>query len=259
MAGAQTSQKEQVDMKRIRILGLAMLALFAFGAVVAATAAAEEKEPAGLLFLEKEGPPVKMEGTGGTATLETLPGGAKIVCTANTFKATAGVKGETHVTLGTVTIDFTGCTFGAEGAISCSSETEAGVKDAAKTILVEADLHFVSLETSAGKLVPGLFVMLLKDVIINCGGTKILVLGIAIGEVEKASATADVTEIGLNFVAIPKLLACDKNDKLCKEEKEKFACATSGSLCANVTGTHESADQVAKATVKISPMVAIDF
>jgi len=244
-------------MKRIRILGLAMLALFAFGAVVAATAAAEEKEPAGLLFLEKEGPPVKFEGKGGEASLTTLPGGAKIVCVANTFTATAGVKGETHVTLGTTTITFTGCKF-AE-TIACSSETEAGVKDAKEVILVEADLHFVSLETAAGKLVPGLFVMLLKDVLLNCGGTKILVLGVAIGEIEKASATADVTEIGLNFVAIPKLLACDKNDKLCKEEKEKFACAASGSLCANVGGTEEPADQVAKATVKISPMVLIDF
>ena len=244
-------------MKRIRILGLAMLALFAFGAVVAATAAAEEKEPAGLLFLEKLGPPVTFEGTGGVATLTTLPGKAEISCTANTFKATAGVKGETHVTLGTATIDFTGCTFAK--TIACSSETEAGVKDAAKTILVEADLHFVSLETSAGKLVPGLFVMLLKTVIINCGGTKILVSGIAIGEIEGASATTEVAKIDLNFVAIPKLLACDKNDKLCKEEKEKFACATSGSLCANVTGTVEPADQEAKASVKISPSVLIDF
>jgi hypothetical protein len=244
-------------MKHIRMLGLMMLALFAFGAVVASTAAAEEKEPAGLLFLEKEGPPVKIEGTGGVSSFQTLPGGTSFSCSANTFIATAGVKGETHVTLGTVTITFTSCKFA--GTIACSSETEAGVKDAKEIVLITADLHFVSLETSAGKLVPGLFVMLLKDVTLNCGGTKILLLGIAIAEVEKASATADVTEVGLNFVAIPKLLACDKNDKLCKEEKEKFACAASGSLCANVTGTEESFDLTGKSTAKISPMVSIDF
>ena len=244
-------------MKRIRILGLAMLALFVFGAVVASTAAAEEKEPAGLLFLEKEGPPVKMEGKGGAATLTTLPGGFSISCTAASFTATAGIKGETHVTLGTATITFTGCKFA--GMIACSSETEAGVKDAKEVILIEADLHFVSLETSAGKLVPGLFLMFLKDVILNCGGTKILLLGIAVAEIEKASATADVTEVGLRFKAIPEVLACDKNDKLCKEGKEKFACAASGSLCENATGTEEPVDLTASFTVKISPMVLIDF
>ena len=41
-------------MRRVKLLGLALMGVFAFGVVIAATAAAEEKEPAGLLFLPKE-------------------------------------------------------------------------------------------------------------------------------------------------------------------------------------------------------------
>jgi Zn finger protein HypA/HybF involved in hydrogenase expression len=246
-------------MKRIRILGLALLALFAFGVVIASTAAAEEKEPAGLLFLPKEEPPVVLEGSGGASKLETLPGKTAINCTANTFKGTAGTKGETHVTLGAVTIDFTGCT-GPLG-VACSSENAKGEKDPAKTILVVGDLHFVSLETAAGKLVPGVQIILLEAVKLNCAGISVIVEGVAIGEIIGASASQDVTGITLNFVAIPSLLPCDKNDKLCKEEKEKFACPKSGSLCSKVGGGEsENADQIAKEVkVTFKPMVLIDF
>jgi hypothetical protein len=58
-------------MKRIRIIGLTLLALFALGAVAATVASAEE----GLLPLTKKGAKVE----GGLSTLETT-GGAAIIC-----------------------------------------------------------------------------------------------------------------------------------------------------------------------------------
>jgi hypothetical protein len=249
-------------MRRIKVLGLAMLALFAFGAAIASSASATEP---GLLFLTGEAPPVKISATGGVAKLVTPAG--TIECQTNSTaaeltKAEAEAKKETtHVTLIHGVIDFEGCK---EGKLACSSETEAGVKDAKELILVIVDIHFVAL-LKGTELVPGILVLVAKSaaekakpLIINCGGGKVLVLGVAIGNVSGTNlGKEDTKEVTLSFIKKSELLGCDTADTLCVNLIKEWAFE--GSLGANFAGTYQSAEQIATATATISPMVLIDF
>jgi hypothetical protein len=263
-------------MRSIKLLGLALMAVFAFGVVVAATASAEEKEPAGLLYLSGEEGPVKVNGAV-VAAQELKVTGLKnevaLVGTEVSFEGELG-KGEgTHSTLGTLTVTFKGVK---KGKIACSSENAAGTKDAKEVVLLQAantDVHTVSLENAAGKLLPGLLVGLLeeskKDLTINCGGVKVLVLGATFLEVKGASATADVTEITVLPLEGAK---CDKNDSLCTKELTSWAATATKKvgekdekvqcpLAAFVEVEEECATLVSAAAipVKFSKMVLIDF
>jgi hypothetical protein len=249
------------DMKRIRLLGLALMAVFAFGVVVAAMAQAEEKEPAGLLFLAGEKAPVTIKGT--------IEKGAKLVSAGGTIEASGGTTEaecgtdageETHVTLClNVKIDFTGVK---DGFVPCNSETNS-VKDPKETVLVDsatgADIHFISLENGAGKLIPGIVVILLKNVVLNCLGVKVEVKGSAVGSIEGASATADVTKVTLNFLSKAELekIKCDKNDKLCQAILGTGNLG--GALSAKIGEKFEPAEEIAKAKVESNKMVLIDF
>jgi hypothetical protein len=214
-------------MGRMKLLGLALMAVFAFGIVAAATASAEEKEPSGLLYLAGEEGPVIIKGTGKEVTLLT-DGLLKTEIKCLTVKSEGELgKGEgTHSTLGTLTIDYEGCKLG--GKIACSSENIKGEKDPKETILQVAgdtDAHAASL-LNGTKLVAGLIIGLLElvegekklDLTLNCAGVKVLVLGSTFLEIQKASPTADVTEVGISGTE----LKCDSADTLCAKEFEKW-------------------------------------
>jgi hypothetical protein len=214
-----------IDMRHLKRLGLALMAVFAFGVVVAATAWAEEKEPVGILYLSGEEGPVSFKGTSIPKTeLKQLGVKNTVSITAEkvSFEGELG-KGEgKHATLGSLAVTYTGVKL---GKIACSSETQLGTKDAKEVVLLKkenTDIHTVSLETAEGKLVPGLLVGLLEeekhDLTLNCGGVKVLVLGATFLEVKGAVATGDVNEIAV----LPILGKCDKNDELCKQLLEKW-------------------------------------
>src|ERR1700704_197341 len=125
-------------MRRAKLLGLALIAIVAFGVVIAATASAEEKEPAGLLYLPKEEGPVLIKGEGKEAFVLS-DGLLKVLlkCAAMKFEAEVG-KGEgAHSALGTLTIEFKGCALViGEKKLACTSENQLGEKDAKETVLL---------------------------------------------------------------------------------------------------------------------------
>ena len=73
-----------------------------------------------------------------------------------------------------------------KGGAACRSETEGGTKDPIETVLAKVDYHLATELSQAKVLQPVLIVVVLgqageeKDLILNCGGAKIKVLG-AIG------------------------------------------------------------------------------
>jgi hypothetical protein len=100
LSASSTQEQEKLLMKQLRIIGLALLALFALGAFTASLASAEE----GVL------PNANSTGTGGTATLETEK--ENITCTAVSIKEGKFVPLEKETAKdqhGTATLDFTGC------------------------------------------------------------------------------------------------------------------------------------------------------
>jgi hypothetical protein len=265
-------------MRHVKLLGLALMAVFAFGVFAAASASATE--PSGLLYLSGEEGPVTIKGTGGGAELKTT-GLLKtaINSTAIKFEAELG-KGEgTHSTLGTTTVTFEGSKL---GKIACSSENIKGEKAAKETIVLtkeDTDVHTVSL-LNGTTLVAGLLIGLLElvegekklDLTLNCGGVKVLVLGATFLEVQKASQTADVTEVAIASTK----LKCDSADTLCKTELEKWdakALAFNETtkkdelvLCAEGLGAFvKEAEECSLFTITtpipatISKMVLIDF
>jgi hypothetical protein len=219
--GANSKTKEHAQMKRLQTILLAMMAILSLGAVVASAASAAEKP--GLLPLPKTTFPaagVPFTSTSGEGKLNTAAN-KPITCSADTDEGTIGGKtGETeHITLGTVVVTFTGCK---QEGLQCRSE-QAGKKDPAGTILVglpgePADIHFVAL-LNGTKLVPGILVILLKTVVINCGGFITEVKGTATGEVTNVTAGTDFEKFTANFIAKP--LPCDETDTLCKEQLGK--------------------------------------
>ena len=231
-------------MKRLRPLGLALIAVFAIGVIAAATASAAEP---GLLFLGKETGPVTFTGTSGKGELITPVGTIK--CVANTESGTLGEAGQTHVTLGKATIDFTTCAKKeGETEISCRSEV-AGVKDPKGTILVDnADVHAVNLLSAKNVLEPGLSVRINGTLMLNCGGIIVEVRGAAFGVV-LASLTADVESAGLDFEGG---LKCDTSDALCEK------IMSEAPLEANLTGKFEAAEEITKAEVTFNKMVLFD-
>jgi hypothetical protein len=208
-------------MRHLKLLGLAALT---FGVIITAPASAE---PAGILYLSGETAPVKVEGK--VAIKQTLLQlGLK---SATSITATeliiagelgAGIGEATHSTLGPLAFTYAGVKL---GKLSCSGENAKGEKDAKEVVLLLAsntDAHTVSLENSAGKLVPGLLVGLLeeakRDLTVNCGGVKVLILGAIFFEVQGASTIEEVTGLFL----LPILGKCAKTDETCMLELGKW-------------------------------------
>jgi hypothetical protein len=269
-------------MRPIKRSGLALVAAFVFGLALAAAAGATE--PSGILYLPKQEGPVEVKGEGGPGSLTTI-GLLKVIlsCKQTKFEGQIG-KGEgTHSTLGTATVDYTGCALGAN---QCSSENIAGEKDPEGTVLQVAedtDGHAAALLNTSNELEAGILVGLLEltketkklDLTISCGGVKALFLGLVLFLAKPLaghSFSEDVEEV----LVLPTNLPCDKEDKLCQIEQEKWqatallfnpttkkdelmvcenglgAFIKTAEECANVTAEKEI-------TVKFSKDVLIDF
>jgi hypothetical protein len=163
-------------MRRISLMGLALMAIFAFSAVGASVASAEETGNPEILPVPTAGTPLPIAitpNTGSKPLLETTAG-AKIECNE--------VKGEGAFTsrrLGTALLNFTG---------ECKVETTKckAEGDVNGTLLLKGDIHLVDvLETFEGKteqLRLALEVLpLAVPYVITCGLIKIEVKGSALG------------------------------------------------------------------------------
>lgn len=204
-------------MQRFRLLGIALMAIFAIGAIASATAAAENPE---ILPIPTVKTPLKFtsEGLDVSYVLETTAGG-KIKC--DKVKN----KGEfTTQDAGTATIDFEKCeTLG----LPCRTEG-----DAEGIILVSADIQFVDLKKAGLALKESLGVELLpleggvNKLIIKCGKLGEVVIeirGSVLGKEDKIKELVK-TKVGE--------LLFDQT----KGEQEFKECELLKALCINAKG-----------------------
>jgi hypothetical protein len=188
-------------MKQLRILGLSLLALFAFGVVTASMASAEEGvlEPANFTF------------KGGTAELKNL-NNETIVCKANSGSGVflAAKEKDQHAT---GTIDFTGCT-----ALGFPANT---LGDPSGTIL--ANVLFLVCLTNSATLLFGFLIEPTETVHVEVPFGKILILvkGAVIGSLVKAGEVAG-KEFEITFAEKDeaKRLECEINGKKFKSTYE---------------------------------------
>jgi hypothetical protein len=154
-------------MKRLRIIGLALLALFALGAFAASMASAVE----GVLPNTATG-----TGEGGTATLETT-NKEKISCTK---VSVLEIKFSTDIN-GTATIHFTGCK--AEGALPANS-----LGDESGVILSKVNVLVCLVEKAA--LVFGLLIQptATEHIEVPSVGQLVLVKGAVIAKSDSANS-----------------------------------------------------------------------
>jgi len=172
-------------MKHIRIIGLCLVAVFAFGAVAAASASAEE-----VLFLLGNGKfPATFTDKGGAAKLVT-PGLGTVECKEVTSKGTIGNGKREEETgskkevahLGQSEFKFKGCKFA--NVIACSNA-------AAEEIVVASSWFHLGLVDPGDK--PGILQLLPGapetseaggEVKFTCGPEKVSVVGDVIGELQ---------------------------------------------------------------------------
>jgi len=174
-------------MRKLKLVALAALALFAFGAIAASTAFATEAEESNnprLLVLEGKASEIKGTLKGGESRLEDLAG-KTLVGTGSELllekcEIIAGLEKDTNLCFD-VPIHFTGVK---KEKVTCRSESLEKVKDPIETVLALLDVHMaagLNLPTD-DSLVPiftakVLGVDLTEDLEINCGGVISKVLG----------------------------------------------------------------------------------
>jgi hypothetical protein len=237
-------------MKRLRIVGLALLAIFALGAIASSSAMANPE----LLPLPTEKEPLTFSAESKELSeLQANKGLNNIDC--KTLKATGSF---TSVDLGKGTLDFGECTANAK-AVKCWSLGDEKSKSPDGTeksvILVDnADLHLVDI-LPAGKLELGLAVILLSELHIECqGGLLILVSGTVIGVVEGVTTLVKTKTMKLNFAAkegVQNVRECMTLETFCKGKKFE--------LLANFGGGPLPAAEIAKATVTLGKETEVHF
>ncbi len=232
-------------MRQVRTLMLALLALFAFGAMATAVASADS-EPA-LLILEGKVSELKFTGEGGPSTLSVLKN--EVFLTGKTVKATLAGCLELGGPLDTNLcheglIEFTGVV-SHKGATetTCHSETLAGAADPAGVVLAKLETHLAAEESTEKVLEPLLVSIVLgvdgtlakaDDLRINCtliatvlGRIGCLILpGLEEIEAGKLLCKTDETEKKPNGDQLTG--TCTVTEKLCKELKEDPFSATFG-------------------------------
>ena len=235
-------------MRSIRLLGLAMLSVFAFGVVDAASASAAEG-PAGLLFLKGAEEVATISGSAGETQLKDALTARVIKCLKTGVLESKSGLGR-HIDLfEEVDLHFSGCK---EGKLGCIT---AG--DGKEIILVLVDAHFVAL-LEGTKLVPGIALLVLNaklenlPLLITCGVGPIEVKGAVYG---KLTLGADVGggDIEAATLTFPNSLPCDSSDTVCK------TILTNEPFLSNFAGKFGGAEEKATATLKITPMVEVDF
>jgi len=232
-------------MKQLRLLGTALIAVFALGVVLAGSASAAE---AGLLYLTG-GSEFKFTATGGAGELKTGKSEVTIKCEKVTGEGKS--KGESgHVILGTGTLDFTGCKqTKKESKTACNSKG-----DASGTILVPFDFHLINVlkETT---LEPGIAILPSinneknKTFEFTCAaGTAITeVRGWDKGLVLTSNLSTGIESAEVHFFAGGE--TCDSSDTLCKEL---------AAFEANLAGTFEPGELIQLATLSWKPDMVVD-
>jgi hypothetical protein len=170
-------------MQRFKVLGLALMAVFALGAFASASASA--------VALPEFSVETNATGTNGAGKLNLT--GAEVECTsgADTLKSASK-------TLGKFTIEFSGCELVAE---ECHTEVSATEKTTAKIILIGGEYHLV--RGASGRV----FVwFLIPAQTIKCkhGATLIGVVGSLLGLITPLLTTTKSYEIGVNTVGTAK-------------------------------------------------------
>jgi hypothetical protein len=168
-------------MRTVKLMGLAVLALFAFAASGAYAVEAEESNnPRILCLVEKCS---ELEGTlkGGVSRLEDLAGKTIEGTAAEAkLKGCENLAGNKDINLCfDVPIHFTGTK---KEKVACRSENAKGEKDPVEVILALLDLHMAAELTSASVLQPLLLAKVLgtdltETLTINCGVVKTTVKG----------------------------------------------------------------------------------
>jgi hypothetical protein len=172
-------------MHRFKILGLALMAVFAVAASTTAIASAEEALPE---FLTKTG----WTGTSGEGKL--LSAGGEIKCTAGTNEGEM----EASKKLGAFILFFTGCKSAKPIAgLKCNSEG-----DAAEVILTKGTWHLVLL-TIPHVINFYLIWFLVTPFTVNCGGGLALfkITGNVLGEITPANTLTKKYHIIVNVVS----------------------------------------------------------
>jgi hypothetical protein len=238
---ADDNHKEN-PMKRVRLLGIAILAIFAVGAVAAATASATE---AGLLYLESSKTAFSFTGTGGAGELKL--GENSVKC--EKLEATGASTETKHVTLGTGSITFKGCKLEKE-KVKTACNTEGDVKE---TVLVPIDFHlFNALEGT--KLQAGLAVLILNpNLKIKCaaGVTIVEVRGWTFGLVLTTNLTSDVEKVEAHFFAAGE--TCDTGETFCENIKKNKELLES-----NLSGKFEPSQLIQLASLTFNQGMLVD-
>jgi hypothetical protein len=205
-------------MKQLRLLGLMLMAVFALGSTVVASASASER---GVLTL-KEAASVEATGEAKANKGALTSSGKSIKCETLTInKILLTEPGKTHFNLSKdVDLSFNKCK--SEG-VACNSEG-----DGKELILVLVDIHLVNLlDKAGGKLDPGFIALVLSPeltaagVLILCGLLHITVKGATGGLIEPLNAkneitlTEEVEKFGL--IARPSVVCDKENEKVCEE------------------------------------------
>jgi hypothetical protein len=232
-------------MKQLRLLGLALMAVFALGAFASAVASADTS---GILFLAGEEGPIAFSVKGGASTLATAAKKLSLTSTEVTgegesLKEEEGKK--THYKLGTGTVTFTNVEEIKEATKGKCNTTGA----TAGTVVVPYDWHiFDALEGTT--LQAGIsFLILNPPLIIKCfaGTSKVEVKGAALGLLkclpgqECLNGNVDVKNVLAHFQASGE--NCDSSGTFCANIKKEEP------FLSNFNGTFEAAEETAEATL----------
>jgi hypothetical protein len=190
-------------MRKAKLLGLTVLALFAFGAFAASGAYAVEKEEENnprILVLEGKASELKGTLKGTKAKLIQLNGektieAAEASLLLENCEIIIGNEKDTNLCKD-VPLHFTGVK---QELVACRSENAKGEKDPVETVLELLDLHMAAGGSPLGPLLlmRVLGTALEEEVILNCGGVKIQLKGVKEGEKNKAGAVVCTLSPGL--------------------------------------------------------------
>jgi hypothetical protein len=194
-------------MRKAKLLGPTVLALFAFGAFAASGAYAVEKEEENnprILVLEGKASELKGTLTGTNTQLIQLNGektikAAEASLLLENCEIITGNEKDTNLCKD-VPLHLTGYK---QGLFACRSENAKGEKDPVETVLELLDLHVAAGGTP---LEPRIVARLLgtaleEEVILNCGGVKMQIKGTKEGEKNKAGVI--VCSLSPGLVNVP--------------------------------------------------------
>ena len=192
-------------MQRFRIIGLAILAIFAIGAVASATASAEELR---LLPLGTATNPVKFNVSSGAGKLGSAV--AEVKC-----KKDTGTGETTSARLGKFRVTFEECKSTATGEPACR-----GLSDLPGNITAEGEFHLRRLLGTEAEQKHIVVFFLLKEVHFSCSIVLVKVTGCVAGLIKPINTLAKELEIGLELEAgKQKILEADTDAELTGMEK----------------------------------------